>query len=249
VDRTAVWGNSYSATTNRVGETCPATGLDILLPGRYENVHVGNGKCLVLDPRGLQAGKNNGIYYFTGNVDLNNDALIVGDGVTLVFSWSSSTNKFNMNAGASISLNSGNVTNNPLAALCNPNCKYAAWTARSGGGGNLSWSPGLSPTYAPPTDPFERGIAAYVCRSAANCGSGGGPSTDILQMNSGAGIDYRGLIYAPFDNVKLAGQTEHDDIGQLVSWTVQFTGGSDINETFDGPDQATPVLLEPHLGQ
>lgn len=250
VNRTVVWGNSYSATTTRVGETCPATGLNILAPGRYNNIRVPNGKCLVLDPTLLpEAGMSNGIYYFTGDVDLDNNALIVGDGVTLVFSWSSSINKFNMNADASISLNNGDITRNPLAASCNPNCKFAGWTARAGGVGNLSWSSGIGPTYASPPDPFERGIAAYVCRSAANCGSGGGPSTDILQMNSGAGIDYRGLIYAPFDNVKLAGQTEHDDIGQLVAWTVQFTGGSEINQTWDGPDQVTPVLLEPRLGQ
>ena len=68
-------------------------------------------------------------------------------------------------------------------------------------------------------------------------------------MNSGSGIDYRGLIYAPFDNVKVAGQPTHNDIGQLVSWTAQFTGGSTINQTYDGPDSATPVLLEPRLGQ
>ncbi len=112
-----------------------------------------------------------------------------------------------------------------------------------------SWTAGPSPTYLAPSDPFERGIAAYVCKSAANCASGGGPSTNILQMNSSSGIDYQGLIYAPFDNVKIAGQPTHNDIGQLVSWTAQFTGGSEITQTYDGPDAATPVLLEPRLGQ
>jgi hypothetical protein len=68
-------------------------------------------------------------------------------------------------------------------------------------------------------------------------------------MNSSSGIDYRGLIYAPYDNVKVAGQPTHSDIGQLVSWTAQFTGGSTINQSFDGPDSGVPVLLEPQLGQ
>ncbi len=71
----------------------------------------------------------------------------------------------------------------------------------------------------------------------------------LAQMNSSSGIDYRGLISAPFDNVKIAGQPTHKDIGQLVSWTAQLTGGSTISQTFDGPDNATPVLLEPKLGQ
>jgi hypothetical protein len=255
VDRTTVWGSNYSATANRSGDTCSAdptnpADLNVLAPGTYNDVRVPNGKCLVLDPtKAPVANKENGIYYFTGNLDLNNNALIVGDGVTLVFSWSSSINKFNMNAGASISLNSGNATNNPLAANCNPNCKFAGWAAKAGAGETLPWSTGLAPTYTAPADPFVRGIAAYVCRSAGSCGSGGGPSTDILQMNSGAGIDYKGLIYAPFDNVKLAGQPTHDDIGQLVAWTVMFTGGAEISQTFDGPDSGTPVLLEPRLGQ
>jgi hypothetical protein len=88
-----------------------------------------------------------------------------------------------------------------------------------------------------------------VCKSAAICDAGGAPSTNILQMNALSGIDYRGLIYAPFDNVKIAGQPTHRDIGQLVSWTAMFTGGSTITQTFDGPDSGVPVLLEPRLGQ
>ena len=165
-----------------------------------------------------------------------------------------------MNAGASISLNRGDTTNNPLAAACGgiagggptATCRFAGWTARAGSGGHYSWSLGLAPTYAlPPVDPFERGMVSYVCKSAgaANCGTGGSASTNIFQMNSSSGIDYQGLIYAPFDNVKLAGQPTHNDVGQLVAWTAQFTGGTAINQTFDGPDFGTPVLLEPRLGQ
>jgi hypothetical protein len=94
-------------------------------------------------------------------------------------------------------------------------------------------------------------MVMYICKTAgpANCGTGGSASTNIFQMNSAAGVDYKGLVYAPYDNVKLAGQPTHDDIGQLVAWTAQFTGGTAINQGFDGPDSGTPVLLEPRLGQ
>ena len=262
-DRTAVFTNSHRTTTNRVGETC---GLDPLEPvgpandrlptGRYDDIRVDNGECLIFDPTFDQkTGRVNGIVYITGMLDLNNGALVIGDGVTLVFARGAG---FNANAGASISLNSGNTTNNPYsAALCGGNatgaapnnCKFGGWTARAGGGGALTWTSGISTTYSGPADSFERGIASYVCKSATDCDSGGGPSTSILQMLAGSGIDYRGMIYAPFDNVKLAGQPNHDDIGQLVSWTAQFTGGSAINQTFDGPDSGVPVLLEPRIGQ
>lgn len=265
-DRTAVFTNSHRTTTNRVGDTC---GLDPLEPvgpandrlptGRYHNIRVDNGECLVFDPTFDQkTGRMNGIVYITGTLDLNGGVtggLVLGDGVTLVLARGAN---LNVNSGATVSLNSGNTTNNPYsAALCGGNatgavpnnCKYAGWTARAGGGGTLTWTSGISTTYTAPGDPFERGIATYVCKSAADCDSGGSASTSILQMNAGSGIDYRGLIYAPFDNVKLAGQLNHQDIGQLVAWTAQFTGGTAINQTFDGPDSGVPVLLEPRLGQ
>ena len=249
-----------NATTNRTGDTCAydtTTNVDRLPAGHYHNLRVPNGKCVVLDPTYLPvAGKENGIYYFTGTLNMDNSSLVIGDGVTIVFDRNAD---MDMNAGATMSLNSGNTTNNPLAAACGgvsggglTTCKFSAWTARAGSGGHYSWSLGTSPTYAtPPVDPFERGIAVYVCKSAgaANCGTGGGPSTDIFQANSSSGIDYRGLVYAPFDNVKLAGQPNHQDVGQLVAWTAMFTGGTAINQTFDGPDSGTPQLLEPRLGQ
>jgi hypothetical protein len=211
--------------------------VDRLPGGRYQNIRVPNGRCVLLDPTfGGVAGKQNGIYYITGTLDINNSGLVIGDGVTLVFARGAD---LNMNAGASISLNASS------SGCAGSDCKFGAWTS----GGNYSWSSGPAPTYSVPTSPFERGMAAYVCRSTSDCGSGGGPSTNIFQVTSGSGIDYRGLIYAPFDNVKIAGQPTHKDIGQIVAWTVMFTGGSAIDQTYDGPDSATPMLIEPRTSQ
>jgi len=234
-------GTPANATTNRVGDTCnPAAGSTDRLPaGRYASIKIPNNKCVLLDPtQGGVAGKKNGIYYITGTLDMNNSGLLVGNGVTLVFDHGAT---LNMNAGASISLN---ASTNGCGGL---DCKYGAWTS----GGSYSWTAGPSPTYSIPTNPFERGMAAYVCRSAASCGTGGSATTttDILDMNSGSGIDYRGLIYAPFDNVKLAGQPTHKDIGQIVSWTLFLTGSSQIDQYYDGPDSATATLIEPRTSQ
>ena len=262
-DRTAVFTTSHRTTHLRSGDSCTLNAADPVGPandrlptGRYDSIRVDNGECLVFDPTFDQkAGRNNGIVYITGTLDVNNGGLVLGDGVTLVFARGAD---LNLNAGATISLNSGNTTNNPFSAgLCGGNatgsfpnnCKFAAWTSRAGGGGALSWGSGISTAYTTPADPFSRGIASYVCKAASPCDGTGVPSTNIFQMNAGSGIDYRGLIYAPYDNVKLAGQLNHDDIGQLVAWTAQFTGGTAIHQTFDGPDSGTPQLLEPKLGQ
>ncbi len=239
-DRTATFTSDHKATTSRVGDTCPISGdVDRLPPGRYEDISIPNGKCVLLDPTfGGVAGKQNGVYYVTGTLDMNNSGLLIGNGVTLVFDHGAN---LSMNAGASISLNASTTACGGL------DCKFGAWTS----GGNYSWTPGPSPTYAAPANPFERGMAAYVCRSAASCGTGGSAATttNILVMNSGSGIDYRGLIYAPFDNVKLAGQPTHKDIGQIVSWTLFLTGSSQIDQYYDGPDSATATLIEPRTNQ
>jgi len=203
----------------------------------------------VLDPTfNPVTGKQNGIFYITGTLDINNSGLVLGDGVTLVFARDAD---LNMNAGASISLNTGNMTNNPLAASCGgAACRSGAWMALAGAQtGVNTWTDGLSPTYSTPSDPYLRGLATYVCKSMADCATGGTPSTSIIQMSSSAGIDYRGLIYAPFDNVRLSGQATHKDIGSLISWTAKFSGGSTITQTYEGADAATPQLLEPRLGQ
>ena len=245
---------SYRSSTTRAGDTCPydpATNVDHLPAGRYDTIRIDNGECVVLDPIfDPKTGRQNGIF-FVDKLDMDNNSLLIADGVTLVFRRTGAANDgLVMRAGAAISLNNGDLADNPLAAACSPDCKYGAWSAKSNGGGTYMWTAGLAPTYqAPPSDPFERGMAAYVCKSAADCDSGGSPSTNIFNVTSGSGIDWLGLVYAPFDNVVLSGQPGHQNVGQLVSWTLQFTGGVEIQETFDGPDSGTPVLLEPRLGQ
>jgi hypothetical protein len=218
-----------SSPSVRVGEDCLAATAVRLGPGRYNDITLRNGKCAILDPTYEPAtGKNNGIYYITGTLDLNNDALLIGDGVTLVFA---SGADLNMNAGATISLNDD-------ANCSGQNCKFAGWTTR----GRLNWTSGLSPAYTVPTDPNDRGVAIYVMKA-------GSPSTSILQLSSGSGIDFRGLIYAPWDNVKLSGQPMHNDIGQTVAWTLMLTGGVEFEQIYDGPADERPQLLEPTVGQ
>ena len=215
--------------------------VDRLPSGRYGDITIPLNKCLVLDPLFLPvAGKYNGIYYITGNLVIKNSGLLIGNGVTLIFARGAN---LSMTAGASISLNSGTGFG---ATNCTPQCQYGAWTSKGG----YQWSTGLAPTYnGAPADPYAKGMAMYVCKSAASCDSGGTASTNIVQLSSGSGLDYQGLVYAPYDNVKFAGQPTHKDIGQLVAWTVMFTGGVEIDQTYAGPDSGTPFLIEPNTSQ
>ena len=232
--------NLLKGTPDRIGDTCPAgsTGAARLPSGRYNNVTVPNNKCIILDPTYLPvAGRSNGIFYFTGTLKLDNSALVIGQGVTIVFA---PTGDLTLNAGPLILLN-----NDPTGCAGGP-CKFGAWTTK----GRLNWTTGDAPnppTISAPPDRFDRGIAAYVFGTKTNgrCSS----PTNIVKVNSaGSAIDFRGLIYAPCDNVKLSGNPTHHDLGQIVSWSLTLTGGAALTQTYDGPDSGTPVLLEPRLG-
>lgn len=238
-------GNATASTSVDANGNCPAaTGSPDRLPaGRYNKITIGNGKCVVLDPTvGQVAGKENGIYYITGSITYNGSGgLVVGNGVTLVLGYGA---QLNMNAGQILSLNSS-------ANGCGvSDCKYAAWTTA----GHYSWSAGdtpTPPTYSTPSNPFEMGIAIYKCQSATSCSSGGSASatTTEVNVNAGAGIDYKGVLYAPYDNVSLAGQPNHNGVGQVVAWTLKIDGGVAVNETYDGPDTGVPQLVEPTTSQ
>ena len=62
------------------------------------------------------------------------------------------------------------------------------------------------------------------------------------------GISFRGVLYAPYDNVQMSGGCNgFDDVGQILSWTAKFNGGCGYLE-LDYPydySPASPYLLEP----
>jgi hypothetical protein len=93
------------------------------------------------------------------------------------------------------------------------------------------------------------GIAVYVVKPAQYGVSTSDASTEATKVNAGAAIAWQGVLYAPRDNITLSGQPLHDAIGQFISWTVKVAGGTRIVQTYDGPGEAAPRLVEPRLGQ
>lgn len=65
------------------------------------------------------------------------------------------------------------------------------------------------------------------------------------------GISFRGVLYAPYDDVKISGCNSFNSVGQILAWTAKFNGGSNFLD-LDYPYESTsspPYLLEPGLGQ
>jgi len=100
-------------------------------------------------------------------------------------------------------------------------------------------------TVTPITD--GRGISFYFTPAQW-------PATSIrgrFQNGGGSGAQpgmaFRGVLYAPYDDVKISGSNGFNTIGQVLAWTAKFNGGSAYiyleYPYTDAP--ADPYLLEP----
>lgn len=227
-------------------------------PGYYTSIRVRSGQCLILDPTQrhssitaavpdvpslLASGQLPGIFYINGDIDVDSNAMVVGDGVTLILrpSTSSPDNQLIASSGGVVSLNRGVIT---------PNRQRGAWTVKAAS--TYTCDAVMNCTYntALNADIEQTGIAIYVVKPRQiNPSAAIDANTDVIKINAGAGLAWTGVTYAPQDNITLAGQPGHDGIGQLVSWTFKFAGGVNVKQTYDGPDTTTPRLVEPTLGQ
>jgi hypothetical protein len=92
-----------------------------------------------------------------------------------------------------------------------------------------------------------RGITFYFTPS-------GWPPAGItgrFQMGGGSGtqpgIAFRGVLYAPYDDVQISGGNGFNTVGQVLAWTAKFNGGGAYID-LDYPYElvpAAPYLLEP----
>jgi hypothetical protein len=248
-------------TANGVGCTPASPRIG---PGWYHDININSGNCVVLDPTHNFSDPNDndgdgdfgqtdvpqqqqpGIFYITGAFNVNNGALAVGDGVTLVFKPGSNSDGLIVNGDGAVDLNTGatdGVKGFP------PNMKKAAYM--TDGSYSYSWNAGLAQWVytADNNDVSKVGISIYVAKPSQYGIGAVDANTDVIKVNAGAALSWNGLMYAPHDNVVLSGQPTHDAIGQFVSWTFKLDGGTTVRQTYDGPDSALPRLVEPHLGQ
>ena len=77
-----------------------------------------------------------------------------------------------------------------------------------------------------------------------------------LSGSSGSepGLAFRGILYAPWDDVKITGGNNFNTIGQVFAWTAKFAGQATIYLDYpytrcEGEDACLPYLIEPTLSQ
>jgi Putative Flp pilus-assembly TadE/G-like len=225
---------------------CNTSGTSCTIyPGKYENITIPGGVTATLSPNcygdaaDLAVPGNSshtpadsdcisngraGIFYLTSSapgagISVQNGGTLQGCGVLTVFDpnekGGSGKLKFNLSGGASIYLND----------LAMP------------GGCTMKWDPGQkSGTTAYKwygyNQPFQNPVTVWVRpnRTTYDLTSTNNGS-NVIVFAAGVTLHAGGAIYAPEDNSKIAGGPSGSGVGQIVAWTLTYSGGSAITET------------------
>jgi hypothetical protein len=238
-----------------VGAGCSANSPRIG-PGWYDDIDVSG--CLIMDPvhdyadpndanndgdfgmTDVPQGRQAGIFYITGTLNVNNNSLVVGDGISLVLRETSNQPALQVNGDGAIDINTG---------VTGVNRKKAAFKTDGSYSYTFNTTLNVWEYTANNLDKSTVGVAVYAVKPAQTGNSTSDASTNLIKVAAGAALAWQGILYAPRDNITLSGQPSHDDIGQFICWTVKIAGGTTINQTYDGPGEAAPRLVEPRLGQ
>lgn len=200
-------------TTPGNGSCTPPTVIppyaDAIAPGKYDLIQVGVDEKRWLCP---------GVYHFvrkngTDGLDLQQGAIIGGQGVTLVFENDSI---MDLRSGAAILLNS------------------------TGAGGTATpapWTTGDARHDVPITIYVEPHPCGPV--PAVSC-----DSSDVFTMQAHAGLDVKGVIFGPTDEMKIAGNGTHNGAGEIWAWTLDYRGQSTLRQDYEGNDPGYPLLVE-----
>jgi hypothetical protein len=260
ITKGTVSGVSCDATSPRIG------------PGWYHDINVSG--CVFLDPihnysdpnddvapfitdvpapsaavafgqTDVPATQQAGIFYVTGTFNVNNGALAVGDGVSIVLRQTANQPGMVVNGNGAIDVNTGatdGVKGNPImkkaAFQTDGSYSYTFNTTTS------QWQYTANNNAKTPV-----GVAVYVVTPAQLGDNTVDANTDMVQIAAGAALSWQGVLYAPHDNIVLSGQPLHDAIGQFICWTVKLAGGTTVTQIYDGPGEAAPRLVEPRIGQ
>jgi Flp pilus assembly protein TadG len=215
--------NGYLTAAVAAGATC-------YTPGIYSStVDVGNGSVALLEP---------GVYFFDKGVTFK--GIIIGGyapnvpGVSLVVPQ---TQNFTMNGG-------GGGSANVLALN-----RGSAYDLRVGGQeATAALSVSGVPAQTNTTTPMLMSVivpgdsACTVTVPAPSCSA---QTIDWTGSGSATITAIAGVTYAPSDNIKVAGNSDPKGyIGQLVAWTITYSGGSTLNQHYPGAATNGMVRLD-----
>lgn len=219
--------DNYDLGGQVVNELDPATDdVTCYKPGIYNvSLEGSNGEFILLTP---------GVYFLNKGADLNSNWVIGGwdpgqPGVALVL------NECNPGGGGNCALQgqaSYSMLLNAGTAFGDPSGVTAAPAETVSG----------TPVVTSGVTPNEIGLTLIVrkdpiCVVAAfepspNCSP---PRNNTLTLAGGGNVFLAGVQYAPTDNVVFTGGSSGNGyVGQIISWTVKYAGGTKVRQVYPG---------------
>jgi hypothetical protein len=209
------------------------------------------------NPNKLSVGSNDlailmpGVYYFKGG--LNVGGRIVGGyepgsrGVALMFDEAPGP------TGAGACSTCDFVGNSALTIALNVGSKFPPGSAGTAAAAAIDWNnqPVVTSGPASPSPPLL--MSLLVKKDVGGPGGTQGcyvpappalliepPTCDAdrnktLKIAGGGALALEGVQYAPTDNVEIGGNASgFGEVGQIVAWTLKYSGGVDINQHYPG---------------
>jgi hypothetical protein len=217
----------YAPSVPTTGPGVPdMTKIQCYKPGIYASqVTINNGNLGILQP---------GLYFFNGG--LNAQGSVIGGftpnspGVALVFPETQGTMFKNRTAGGGsgvqqvVALNAGSKYQNSSGFEASAALDYANHPIQT------NTTPALLMTIIVQKDPN----CTPTLPLPAGCDNHEENQNKAIDLSGGSGIYLAGVQYAVSDAMSISGNSSSGGyVGQIIAWTVFYTGGSDITQ--EGP--------------
>lgn len=209
-----------------INDTTHHTNVTCYRPGIYQReLTSGTNEIVLLTTEVPTGTPTSGVYFFDEGMDLGNPSVLLGgyqggeNGVALVFPECdvADTCPLKGNNARLIALNFGDTYPTDSNAL------------------PAQWNSGLVQTSATPpllmsvmVDPGGDRATCYVAPEEPNnrCST----HNATLRLPGGGSLFVAGVQYAPLDNAAVSGGSGSNGVlGQLISWTIKFSGSSGLN--------------------
>ena len=216
-------------------------------PGYYSSAFSATGGG-VGDTRGYYL--EPGAYYFDNGLSVGGHDFLAGglrspplhsspsptspyEGVVLVFPESSASRNFSTQSGSTVLLNVGDVTldSTGTTVIADPASSGHALPAYDSAGNEIDTPQGWVLTVMVIRD--ETCFAADHTPVVPPCSTSG---NQVVKLTGNPNLEIAGVVYGPSDNMAITsnGTSQIGGDGQIVSYTISYGGGADLNQTYPG---------------
>jgi hypothetical protein len=251
---------------------------NVIHPGTYKSITISNDECAWIDPlgspSGLVSGQKPGVVYVTDTLQIGSGAFLFGDGVTIVLGTDAHIDVGNSggfvinyedvsgttyNSGSSYCASApanqcrwrtasyigGGVGVTPCAGDPDyANLKRGAWTTKA----RYTWDTSVSPPCY--RDDGGAGFLGEIGMAFYLRGTAPPSNSHRFDLSGQMGFLFDGVLYGPKDDIGLGGQGAQAAAGQIVAWTLTYSGNTDIVQRYDGLEvDGPPYLIEPYIGE